>query len=98
MPGHAQDHPRYLDSAIDVDTLYRMLLEVTSELSVTRDRLILVESLLVDKGLLDDASIELAAFAPETAARLDRERKLLVSRLAASVQDSAPGAVVPDGG
>lgn len=98
MPGHAQDHPRYLDGVIDVETLYRMLLEVTSELSVTRDRLILVESLLAEKGLLDDASIEQAAFVPETAARLDTERKLLVSRLAASVQDSAPGAVVPDGG
>lgn len=97
MPGHAQDHPRYLDGAIDVETLYRMLLEVTSELSVTRDRLILVESLLAGQGLLDDASIELAAFEPENAARLDRERKLLVSRLAASVQDSGADAVVADG-
>lgn len=91
MPGHAQDRPRYLDPALDVETLYRMLLEVTSELSVTRDRLLLVETLLADKGLVDEESIEKIAFRDDVAARLDTERKLLVQRLAASVQDSGPG-------
>jgi hypothetical protein len=100
MPGHAQDRPRYLDGTLDLETLYRMLLEVTSELSVTRDRLLLVETLLAEQGLVDDASIEKLAFRDDVAAKLDSERKLLVSRLAASVQDSGPGAVVgtPDAG
>lgn len=92
MPGHAKDHPRYLDGALDVETLYRMLLEVTSELSVTRDRLLLVETLLKEKGLVDEESIENVAFVPEVAAALDTERKLLVSRLAACVPDAAPDA------
>lgn len=92
MPGHAQDRPRYLDSTLDLETLYRMLLEVTSELSVTRDRLLLVETLLADQGLVDEESIEKVAFREDVATRLDSERKLLVQRLAASVQDSGPAA------
>ncbi len=98
MPGHAQDRPRYLDGTLDVETLYRMLLEVTSELSVTRDRLTLVETLLADQGLVDDDTIEKTAFREDVAAKLDADRKLLVSRLAASVQDAGAGAVAADAG
>lgn len=91
MPGHALDRPRYLDGELDLETVYRMLLEVASELSVTRDRLVLVEGLLAEQGLLDEERIERRAFDPEVAAALDADRKLLVARLAACVDDaSAP--------
>ena len=93
MPGHALDRPRYLDGEFDLETVYRMLLEVTSELSVTRDRLVLVESLLAEQGLLDEERLERRAFDPEVAAVLDADRKRLVSRLAACVDDApAPDA------
>ena len=95
MPGHALDRPRYLDGELDLETVYRMLLEVTSELSVTRDRLVLVESLLTEQGLLDEERIERRAFDPEVAAVLDADRKRLVSRLAACVDD-APGQVAAE--
>ena len=98
MPGHAKDRPRYLDGTLDVETLYRMLLEVASELSVTRDRLTLVETLLAEQGLVDEDAIEKVAFREDVAAKLEADRKLLVSRLAASVQDAAPGAGAPDAG
>jgi hypothetical protein len=89
MPGQAQDHPRYLDGALDLETVYRMLLEVASELSVTRDRLVLVETLLARRDLLDEATLERTAFEPEVAERLEQDRKLLVQRLAACVPDGA---------
>lgn len=85
MPGHAQDHPRYLDPELDIETVYRMLLEVTSELSVTRDRLTLVETLLERRELVDEQSLEDVAFEPTVAERLEADRQLLVSRLAACV-------------
>lgn len=85
MPGFAKDHPRYLDGELDLETVYRMLLEVASELSVTRDRLVLLETLLERRDLLDEETLEKVAFEPEVAGRLDAERKLLVARLAACV-------------
>ncbi|MFC6153721.1 hypothetical protein [Nocardioides yefusunii] len=85
MPGHAQDRPRYIDGAVDAETLYRLLLEVTSELSVTRDRLVLLETVLADHGLVNEEKLELVAFRDDVAARLDADRKLLVQRLAAAV-------------
>lgn len=93
MPGHALDRPRYLDGELDLETVYRMLLEVSSELSVTRDRLVLVEGLLAEQGLLDEERIEKRAFEPEVAAVLDADRKRFVARLAACVDDSSPDGV-----
>lgn len=92
MSGHALDRPRYLDGELDLETVYRMLLEVSSELSVTRDRLVLVESLLAEQGLLDEERIEKQAFDPEVAAVLDADRKRFVARLAACVDDCATDA------
>ena len=88
MPGHALDRPRYLDGDLDLETVYRMLLEVSSELSVTRDRLVLVESLLAEQGLLDEERIEERAFDPAVAVTLDSDRKRFVARLAACVEDT----------
>lgn len=87
MPGFAADRPRYLDGALDIETLYRMLLEVTSELSVTRDRLVLLESVLAERGAAGESEIEQIAYQPEVAARLEADRDRLVARLAACVQD-----------
>ena len=97
MPGHAQDRPRYLDGELDVETLYRMLLEVASELSVTRDRLVLVETLLERNGLLDEETIEKVAFEPAVADVLDADRKRFVARLAASVPPVESTPLVAEG-
>lgn len=85
MPGHALDRPTYLDGDLDLETVYRMLLEVSSELWVTRDRLLLLQNHLTSRGLVTEAELEELAFVPEVAAELDADRKRFVARLAASV-------------
>ncbi|CAM3224717.1 hypothetical protein NODU109028_04800 [Nocardioides dubius] len=85
MPGHALDRPRYLDGDLDLETVYRMLLEVSSELWVTRDRLHLLEAHLTRRRLVTEDELELLAFDAQTSAALEEDRKRFVSRLAGCV-------------
>lgn len=93
MPGFALDRPRYLDADADLETVYRMMLEVASELWVTRDRLMLLETTLVRRGLMTEAELEALAFDEETSAALTADRERFVARLAGCVDDST----APDG-
>ncbi len=93
MPGFALDRPRYLDGDADIETVYRMLLEVASELWVTRDRLTLLEATLTRRGLMTEAELEELAFDDETAATLAADRTRFVARLAGCVDDAS----APDG-
>ncbi|MGX7724703.1 hypothetical protein [Rhodococcus sp. 5G237] len=87
MPGFAADHPRYLVADTDVETVYRMLLEVASELWVTRDRLLLLEGTLTRRGLMSAAELEELAFDDTQAALLEEERQRFVGRLFGCVED-----------
>lgn len=93
MPGFALDRPRYLDADADIETVYRMLLEVASELWVTRDRLTLLEATLTRRGLMTESELEELAFDDETAAALAADRTRFVARLAGCVDDAS----APDG-
>jgi hypothetical protein len=58
MPGFALDSPRYLDPALDTDSLMRMILELASEVWVQRDRLEIIEQLLDEHGQVSRAEID----------------------------------------
>lgn len=73
--------PSYLEGAQRLDDITRMVLELTSELWILKDRTLVLEHLLASRNLL--AQDEIAAFQPtaELAAQLRREREAMVARV-----------------
>ncbi|GAA2073097.1 hypothetical protein [Microbacterium hatanonis] len=84
MPGFAIDSPRYLEPTQDTDSLFRMLLELASEVWVLRDRLTLVERTLDEKGCLTRSDLDSAEPGPAAEAELAKERAQFVERLISS--------------
>jgi hypothetical protein len=72
--------PAYLKDEID-DNLGRMIFQLLSELWITRDRLAVVEQLLVDKGIVGPREAD--DYVPDEAfnARIEALRKLMVDNV-----------------
>lgn len=77
----SQKSPTYLTGEERLDDLARMVLELTSEVWVLKDRTIILEHLLAAKGTLAEAEIDQFQPAAELAAVLRREREALVARV-----------------
>ncbi|WP_106402621.1 hypothetical protein [Actinocorallia populi] len=77
----------YLGSA-RLDDLARMVAELTSELWILKDRTLVLEHLLAERGCLDPAAVDELRPSEELLARLRREREALVGRVFGAVLDS----------
>jgi hypothetical protein len=71
----------YLSGDARLDDLARMVLELTSEVWVLKDRALVLEHLLAAKGTLAEDEIDAFQPAAELAAALRREREALVARV-----------------
>jgi len=76
-----RQRPSYLNGAERLDDMARMVMELTSELWILKDRTMVLEHLLASRNLVADGEID--AFRPtqELAAQLRREREALVARV-----------------
>jgi hypothetical protein len=86
MPGFAIDSPRYLDPALDTDSLMRMILELASEVWVQRDRLEIIEHFLDERGQVTRADIDEYVPTDETKDALAAGRRQFVERLLSAAQ------------
>ncbi len=77
----------YLGSA-RLDDLARMVAELTSELWILKDRTLVLEHLLAERGCLDPAAVDELRPSEELLARLRREREALVGRVFGAVFDA----------
>jgi hypothetical protein len=75
------DRPTYLTGDARLDDLARMVLELTSEVWVLKDRALVLEHLLAAKGTLAEDEIDTFQPAAELAAALRHEREALVARV-----------------
>ncbi|GLY29643.1 hypothetical protein [Kineosporia sp. NBRC 101731] len=73
--------PTYLTGEARIDDLARMVLELTSEVWILKDRNLVLENLLATKGVLAEGEIDDVRPAAELAAVLRREREALVARV-----------------
>ncbi|GAB3273726.1 hypothetical protein [Kineosporia babensis] len=76
-----EKRPTYLSGDERLDDLARMVLELTSEVWVLKDRTMVLEHLLAAKGTLAEAEIDQFQPAAELAAVLRREREALLARV-----------------
>lgn len=67
--------------AEDVDQLARQNTQLMAELWIVKDRLAMLESLLIEKGLLEEERIDNTLPEGELAERLDRERERFIQRI-----------------
>lgn len=80
--------PKYLEKAT-IDDLARMIEGLVEELWVTKDRLLVLEEVLVNKGLLPQAAVDEHLPSDGLQSVLHRERMRLIKRvLAAPEMDS----------
>lgn len=83
---------KHLTSPDDLDGVFRMMLELASEVWVLRDRFAVLEELLAQRGTLTADDLDVFQPGPELAAGLDDERAAFVRRLL----DAASGRVTLD--
>ncbi|MEU5990001.1 hypothetical protein ABZ806_13595 [Spirillospora sp. NPDC047418] len=81
--------PRYLESD-RLDEITRMLTELASEVWILRDRTLVLEHLLRERGCLDEDAVDALRPSQELLARLGEERGAFVARVFGAVLD--PGA------
>ncbi|MFI0350812.1 hypothetical protein [Actinomadura sp. 9N407] len=82
----ANDGPRYLESQ-RLDEITRMLTELASEVWILRDRNLVLEQLLRERGCLDEGTVDALRPAGELPARLAEERAAFVRRVFGAVLD-----------
>lgn len=70
-----------------LDDLARMIAELTSELWVLKDRTLVLEHLLAERGCLDPAAVDELRPSEELVAKLRKEREALVGRVFGAVFD-----------
>lgn len=83
MPGFAREETAYLTAAGDTDALMRMVLELSSEMWVLRDRLTLLEHTLTSHGT-DLTPLDQPILDPALSETLAEQRRLLTQRLIAA--------------
>lgn len=71
---------RYLSEA-DVDQLARQNTQLMTELWIVKDRLAMLEALLVEQGIMAEDALDAAPPAAALAEQLDRERERFVQRI-----------------
>lgn len=81
------DRPRYLESD-RLDEITRMLTELASEVWILRDRTLVLEHLLRERGCLDEDAVDALRPSPELLARLGEERGAFVARVFGAVLDT----------
>lgn len=86
-PEHSAERPNYLD-ANRIDDLARMLMELTSEVWALRDRNMVLERVMRDRGLLDADEIDAHQPDDELSSQLLAQRSSLVRRVMGSVLPS----------
>lgn len=74
------DTPEYLHAA-RLDDLARMLTELASEVWVLRDRNLVLESLLTNRGIFGPGDIDREQLTEELATRVREERSAFVRRV-----------------
>lgn len=91
-PRPGDRHTTFSDDPVK-EHLLRGLITVSMELSVTRERLASVETLLAEAGVLDTAKLDrFQPCAPDAAAREEERRRLVEGILAPLVESlSKPG-------
>ncbi|SEF59939.1 hypothetical protein SAMN04489712_101549 [Thermomonospora echinospora] len=87
MTANRTDVPRYLESE-RLDEITRMLTELASEVWILRDRTLVLEHLLRERGCLDEGAVEALRPTGELLARLGEERGAFVSRVFGAVLDT----------
>lgn len=88
LPRTAKAKPHgYLDGRSN-DDLLRMLLATMQELSVTRERLAAVETLLERAGLLTPEALEALTHDPGFTATQSQARTALITRLTTPLEDA----------
>lgn len=68
-------------SSLEADALGRTQAELLSELWILRDRVLVLEHLLAEAGILKDGQIDNYAPSEELTAKLDADRDALVARV-----------------
>lgn len=85
--GDVPARPQYLGSD-RLDDVARMLLELTSQLWLLKDRTLVLEHLLAEHGVLDPGEVDAHRPAAELAATLRREREALTAQVLGAVLPS----------
>ena len=85
------DFPKFLGVGRD-DELYRVCLALLRELWVVTDRVIVLEDLLVEHGVLGSGDVDVHRPSPALAAALQRERDSLIERV---LDDTGPPSQAP---
>jgi hypothetical protein len=73
--------PKHYLKAEDVDQLARQNTQLMTELWIVKDRLAVLEAMLVEKGLLAEGAIDDNPPQGELAQKLDRERERYIRRI-----------------
>ena len=68
-------------SSQELDAMGRTQTELLSELWILRDRVLVLEHLLVEAGILQQGQIDHFVPSPELMAQLDKDRDTLVARV-----------------
>lgn len=87
MAQNTGDTPVYLGSA-RLDEITRMLTELASEVWILRDRNLVLEHLLRERGVLDEAALDALRPDGDLRARLGEERGAFVRRVFGAVFDA----------
>jgi len=80
--------PQYFQDPA-VDKLLAMVLTLTQELSVTRDRVDTLERLIEQHGLFDQADLDKFELSDEAMAARSRSRSACIARVLKVIQDEA---------
>jgi len=86
-PRPGDRHTTFTDDPVK-EHLLRGLITVSMELSVTRDRLASMETLLAEEGVVDKAKLDSFQPAPHDAAERDAERQKLVETILAPLVET----------
>ncbi|SDT36689.1 hypothetical protein [Actinoplanes derwentensis] len=85
--GDVAQRPQYLGSD-RLDDLARMILELTTELWILKDRTIVLEHLLAEHGVVSPGAVDLFQPGTDLAQSLRDEREALVRRVMGAVLTS----------
>lgn len=87
MTANRTEIPRYLESE-RLDEITRMLTELASEVWILRDRTLVLEHLLRERGCLDEGAVDALRPTGDLLSRLNEERGAFAGRVFGAVFDA----------
>lgn len=96
LPGYDRGNPAYFENEV-IDHLIGIVLELGAQLSVTRDRLAMVEEQLANKGVLALKDLDEGRPSEALQARLKAEREAMIQQVYARLYSRYGGDKIEHG-